>query len=254
MRNKYVSIKQLKCHEFHTTLRKLDRKENLWIRRFDILSEIEANATQHFVKMSSFGLLAYLLVTSLRTEELLQLKIQNFEVSIPVTYFLTAASFLFLLIAVSFCHLSVAMSLKARESGKIILPGFSASIYGLLRGKKDDLSLGLPVYSNFFIKERIPVSGFLGFTLLAGILAMLIPLVSLGVFLFREQYGLLFAKVPIVEMISVFFGCLLISFSGLYVVLFHLPLPTKKNLSHIRFSFLIYLTQSLHPRSKDWLD
>jgi hypothetical protein len=146
-----------------------------------------------------------------------------------------------------------AMSLKAREAGKIVLPGFSSSIYGLLRGKKDDLSLGLPIYINFFIKERIPISNFLGFTLLAGIFAMLIPLVSLGVFLFREQYSLLYANVLFVEKISVFFGCLLVSFSALYVAFFHLPMPTKKNFSQIRFNFLFHLTQKMHPRSKDWL-
>ncbi|WP_293573439.1 hypothetical protein [Phaeobacter sp.] len=254
MANKWISIKKLKAHEFHTTLRRLHKKENTWARRFEILSELETNAIQHFIKLCSQILLSYLVLTSLREGNFLKVSVQNFEASVPAAYFLATSSFLYLMSAVSFCHLSVAVSLKANECGKMLLPGFSTSIFGLLRGKKDDISLGLTMYSNSFLREKLPTSSFLSFAMLLGIFAMLIPVGAFGYLLLTQQIEIMLdATVPIVERIAVLAGSALAALSFAYVFLFHLPLPTKKHVNGIRWNFLYYLPNGRHPRIDHWI-
>ncbi|TCO68304.1 hypothetical protein [Rhodovulum euryhalinum] len=254
MRTKWISIKKLKAHEFNTTLRKLHRGENTWARRFEILSALEENATQHFIKICGQILFAYLIVTSLRTENLLQIKIQDFEASVPVAFFLMVSSYIFLLASISFCHLSVAMSLKIGEVGRFLLPGFSTNVYSLLKGKKDDISLGLSEYQNPFISERLPVSRILSMAILLCILGSLIPLGAFGFFILQQQTILLLSdNINAVERTSAAFWCLLTSLSFVYVTVFHTPLPVKKNKRQIRWNFLWYLPNGVHPRIDSWL-
>jgi len=253
MKEKWISIKRFKCHEFHTTLRKLHREESSWPRRFEIISELEEKAAMHSIKMCAQVLLAYLLATSLRADDLLRVKVMAFEATIPAAYFLFASSFLFLITAASLCHLSVIMSLKSKESGKMLLPGFSSSIYGLLRGKQNDVSLGIPLFLNYFIEERFPVSGFLSFSLLLGLFSVFIPLTAFGYFILDQQLCLMGkSELFFLERIAAGGGIAITILSFLYVVLFHTPLPVKKNTRQIRWGFLVHLNNTPHPREGHW--
>lgn len=253
MKNKCISIKRLKVHEFHTTLRRMHPDNNTWTQRFEITGEIEERAIQQFIRLCGPLVLSYLILTSLRTGRLLSIKVQTFEASVPVAFFFTLSSFLFLLTIVAFCHLSVAMTLKANESGKIVLSGFSTNIYGLLKGKENDYSLGLTQFTNFIVKERLPVSSFLGSAILLGLLASLIPLGAFGYYSLIEQAEIFLDEgFPLVERVSALLGSALIALSFLYVTLFHIPLPTTKNTSHLRWLFLRRLWGRVHPRENFW--
>lgn len=92
----------------------------------------------------------------------------------------------------------------------MLLPGFSTSIFGLLQGKKDDISLGLSLYSNTFLQEKIPTSAFLSLAVLLGVFAMLIPIAAFGYFLLFEQVEILLdSSAPIIERTAVLAGALL---------------------------------------------
>ncbi|UWR94801.1 hypothetical protein [Phaeobacter inhibens] len=253
MKRKWISIKRFKMHEFHTTLRRFKRSENTWERRFEILTLLEEQATQHFMKLCGSIFVSYLLATSLRSENLIEVKIQGFEASIPAAYFLASSGFLFLIGTLSLCHLSVVISLKARESGRFVLSGFSTSIYGLIKGKKDDVSLGITEYSNFFVRQKFPAGSFLGSAFLFAAGATLIPLAGFGVFLFLEQLHLVSrSDISIPQRVSAGFGCLTVLLSFIYAILFHIPLPSKKNTRSVRWSFLASLHTSDHPRAEIW--
>ena len=255
MKNKCISIKRLKEHEFHTTLRKLDKKENNWPRRFEILAALESNAIKNFLKFCLNILIAYLMLTSLRSENLLTVRIQSFEASVPASYFMAAASFLILLGTISFCHLTVVMSLKIRESARMLLPGFSTSVYELLLGDQDSVALGITEYKNYFFKEIIPFSTTLSIGVLIGIFTTLVPIAAFGYLLLVEQIGLLVSgDVLLVEMIALCLGIFLVAFSALYVLVFHIPMPTKKNTRQIRWNFLWCLGTTPQSRVRQWLD
>lgn len=241
-------------HEFRTTLRLMYKDDNSWPNRFGLLATLESKASKQFLKACSQVLIAFLLLTSLQVDDSLTVKIQSFQASIPVTYFLTATSFLMLITALVFCHLSAVTSLKAREHGKILLPGFSANAYGLISGNDNDFSLGVALYNNFFIKEKLPISSILTYGVLLGLAAALLPLAAFGYLLFDKQLELFLSpEVIAIERIAVLFGMTFIALSFAYVLLFHLPFPVTKNTSQIRWNFLCPLTIGLHPQAPTWL-
>ena len=249
-----ISIKNLKCHEFHTTIRKLHRDNNTWSGRFEVLSGIETQATKQFIQMFAQNVVAYLILTSLRAGNMLEIKVISFEASIPASYFMAASSFLLLLTAISLCHLSVAMSLKARESGKLLLPGFSASIFSLIVRKENGLSLGITMFSNYFVKEVIPISSFLASGILLGLFSMVLPLFAFGYYLFNHQLDIIFSNdILMIERVASCSGLALCILSLLYAVLFHLPLPCKKDTKSIRWNFLYLLPyEGPHPLVEKW--
>ena len=254
-RTLYLSLKKLKCHEFHTTLRRMGYQPQDWAGRYELLNAIESDAIKNLVRYLSALAISYSILTSLRDDNSLSLKVVSYEVAVPAAYFLTAISFLFFLSALAFCHTSVAMSLKSRESGKLLLSGFSASIYSLIKKPENDLSLGIPLFSNYFIKEVIPVSSIIAGSILVGIFSLLLPFLAFLAFVCREEAILLLSPdASLLERIAVGAGIVLSILSILCVFLFHLPLPTHKNVQQIRWNFLSYLyPASTHPESRRWL-
>jgi hypothetical protein len=208
--------------------------------------------------MRNLGLLlvAHLILTSLRTENLLAIKIQNFTASVPVSYFLAITSFQVLLASIAFCNLTVAITLKAKESSRIRLSGFSTSVFGLLTQRKnEDVTLGLPIYSNNFLKEIIPTSSLLTFALLTGLAASLLPTLAFSISIFVQQFDLLQnVEIQFLEKAALACGLVILAFSWIYSLLFLIPLPMKKNQSQIRWNFLFPIRlHYVHPQSKNWL-
>jgi hypothetical protein len=252
----WISIRKLKQHEFHTTLRKLGNDENTWRNRFSVLEQIEAKAIKVFVRNLGLLVLAHLILTSLRDGATLSINVQNFTAQVPVSYFLAIVSFQMLLVAVSFCHLTVATSLRVKEAGKILLSGFSASTFGLLTQRKtEDMTLGTTLYANYFFKEIFPVSIILAMAFLLGLAVALLPTIAFGISIFTQQLTLLLhTDILLLERISIVCGIFLLTLSSFYVVLFQIPLPMKKSKSSIRWNFLwqIRLTE-VHPQAESWL-
>ncbi len=137
----------------------------------------------------------------------------------------------------------------------MILPGFSVEVLRLLKDQSD-FALGIPLFLNSFIKERFPISGMLTLALMIVVFSLLIPLVVFGGYVFLEQVNIVLSEnFFLLERASCAFGAISLLFSFLYVVIFHTPLPTRKNIKSIRWGVLHYLAPlDGHPRVKEWLD
>ena len=86
---------------------------------------------------------------------------------------------------------------------------------------------------------------------------MLIPIIAFGFYVFAELIALAWgSQISILEQTSAIGGVAITVSSGLYVILFHIPLPVKKNAQGIRWGFLYRL--SPHPSDREkfdrWLD
>ncbi|UWP92581.1 hypothetical protein K3X13_01570 [Aliiroseovarius crassostreae] len=255
MKTKWISIKRLKMHEFDTTLRRMNPNEQTWLRKLEVLCDLENKAILQLVKFAGQILAAYLIVTSLRDNNLLSISLFQIKASIPVAYFLSVTSFLFLLFIIAFNQLSVAMSLRVRHGAKLVLPGFSVEVLRQLKGYSEN-SLGIPLFMNSFIKEKLPISNFLSTALLMVIFSLSIPFIVFGGFILNEQLAIsLDAEAYVLERISCGFGAFSITLSILYLLLFHIPFPVKKDAKSIRWGVLWYLAPvEGHPREADWLD
>jgi len=256
MKSKCISIKRLKIHEFNTTIRLIGKEDDSWVKRSTIYSSIQEKAIKHFLNGVGKLLLAYLIATSLRDGNVISIKISNFEASLPASYYLFAVSLILLFTAVAFNHLSCALTLKVMLAGRLVVSGFSANMYDLLNDHSEN-SLGIATFQNGFLKEVLPVSSFLSSLLVFGVIAVLIPIAALAVFLFVELTALaLNVELGIPERLTACAGALIALLSGLYVLLFHIPLPMKKNATRIRWRFLYNLPP--HPSDDEkfarWLD
>lgn len=254
MKPKWISIRRLKEHEFETTFRRLHPNDNdIWMQKLELLSEQENKAIAQFIKFLGNLLVAYLILTSLRTEHLVSITVFQITASVPIAYFLAAVSFLFVAAIIAFNHLAVAMSLRIRHGNRVVLPGFSIEALRQIKGHTEN-SLGLPIFMNSFIKERIPFSGTMNYALLVVILALLIPFFVFGLSIMREQcFIALDSSFGLLERTSCAFGAVSIALSYVYLAIFNIPLPTKKNLFAIRWGFLVNLySVGKHPRAKNW--
>ena len=252
----WISLRAIKCHEFNSTFRLLERDNSNWAKKFNLLRKLEKSSIKQFFKFGAQLTLAYLILSSLQSGISLAFQVSEFSVSLPIAYFLALASFVFLFTVISFCHLAVVMTLKARESGKILIPGFSTNAYALITGDDDDMSLGIPLHLNRFLKELIPVLSVLSAGLLVSIVVLLIPLFAFGGYLLHEQSMLLENQnIGILEWVAALLGNLVVAFGALYLVLFFVPLPFRKDRYSIRWGFLYNLPRSgRHPQSHVWLD
>ncbi len=256
MKAKCISIKKLKTHEFHTTLRKLGAEQQTWVRKTEICSEIQDRAIKSILKPLSNLLLAYLIATSLRVNDLIAVKVSTFEASVPAAYFLFATSFVLLITSIAFNHLSVAMTLKSSLAGKMLLNGFSATTYDVLQNRSEN-GLGLTVYTNSFFKEYLPISSWLSLVILFGIFVILVPIAAFGYYVFTELFSFVWsAESSIPERVSAGAGAMMTVSAGLNVLIFHLPLPMKKNTYAIRWGFLYRLAphQSDDQKFSRWIN
>jgi len=251
---KCISIKRLKMHEYHTTLRRMHPDERQWFKAYMTLNDFEKKSIQQIGKISTQLFLLYLTITSLRSGNNLSLSIFKIEASIPIAYALATASLMFFILATAVNHLSVVMSIRIRHGTKMKIPGFSAEVFRFLTNQNDN-ALGIPIFINSYIKHWLPVPTILGLSLLGVVSSISIPFFVFAGYVFNEQLSIAFdPTLPLAERASSGLGAIALVLSGLYVLLFHIPLPTKKDSFAIRWGVLYYLAPTGdHPRVKEWL-
>jgi len=251
---RWISLRSLKAHEFNTTFRKLGPEENSWLNKYEILSKHQNKAIEDFIKASARVLIAYFIISSLKQGDHISIDIFDVSVSAPAAYFLSATSFVFLMTTLSFNHLSTAMHLRIRQVNRVLLSGFSGNIFGMIRGH-DQNSLGIPSVSNSFLSEMFPLTGIMGFLFLLLVLSFLVPIGAVGVYFASLQFDLIFSEgLPFVERIASALGLATITFSLVYILFFHTPMPYRKNVFSIRWFVLHQLSLYWpHPREAAWL-
>lgn len=250
----FISLRRLKIHEFDSTLRYV-HKSGSWVDLFQKLSDLQKNAIASFLKLCSPLILAYLALFSLNSDGVVGVTIQGVTAAIPTAHFAITTSLIFLFATLSLAHLLVVFSLRARQSARILLPGFSTNVFGWLHGH-DEIALSIPIISSDFLREIIPVSKLLTSFLSIAFLGLLIPFFAFGYYLASVQFDLLFLpEVSMHQKIAAVFGIGLVICSVLYFGLFHTPLPMAKDKYLIRWGFLCKISRHFpHPQAKKWLD
>ncbi len=253
---KWISLKRLRMHEVHTTIRLMQRERVTWPQRSEVFTDLQERSIKSFLRFAGPLLLGYLMATSLRSGNDIAVKISDFEASVPAAYFFLVLSFIFLLFAVAFNQLSLSLELKSSLARKMLLPGFSINAFEVL-SKRDDMAMGLPIVEYGFFREVLPITGIVGFLLMLCIWLMLLPFLAIGYFLFSELLVLVFyASTPSVERLAAAFGLLEIASAVLAVIVFHVPMPFGKNTPHVRWGFLYRLEPHVSDREKfdRWLE
>ncbi len=249
-----VSLRRLKAHEFNKTIRYIHKSGN-WAELYQKLSELQGQATANLLKTIGPLIISYLILVSLNADGKVSISIQGISASIPTAYFSISVSFIFFLSTLALAHLSTVFFLRSRASGKILLPGFSTSIFGLLSGY-DENALSVPILNNWFLKELIPVYKVLTIFFVIALFGILVPYFAFAFYLITTQVELVqMSSTTIYEKTSGIFGIGLVSLSLAYFILFHLPLPMVKNKRQIRWNFLsVISTKFPHPQTKKWLE
>ncbi len=254
-RRKWVSIRRLKVHEFHRTLRHLKHTGRTWHDIYIRLGEMQQEAANSFLKSLSSLLVIYLLLQSLGKGSTVSLTMLQVTASIPIAYVATVGAISLFIVVQKLQAVIMIMGIRNSESVRMNLPGFSANMYGLFNGQ-DEMALAVPVVVNRYIREVVPISSLLSFTTMLVYLSTVLPIVAYSAFLLSWQIHIVRLEgIPKIELVSAIVGIFAILQSFIFVLLFNLPFPVKKNTFSIRWGILHGLYPfGAHPRSKLWLD
>lgn len=253
-RNKFLSIRQLKCHEFHSTFRYIRLEGQSWSDIYLRLGELQADAIARFVKSLSPLFITYMLLSSLGEGRLVSLTVQTFTASIPAAY-VAALGGVFLFVSLQYLQVTIMIiSIRSNESVRVRLRRFSAHKYGFFHGQ-DEMALSTPLFLNSFLSERLPTSSVLS-AISSFVYGMtLLPILAFSVYLADWLFQLAFLiESNLFERVSAFLGLGAVFATLVYVFLFNLPMPMRKNSFSIRWGFLVHLyPRGPHPVIGRWL-
>lgn len=249
-----ISIRRLKIHEFHSTLRYIQGSGKTWSEIYFRLGELQNEFIARLLKPLSGLFLLYILLETLGNEHEVSLTISGITASIP-THFVSLTASLLLLVAVQHIQTLVMLILiRAKETTKMKLRGFKAGSFGFYHSH-DEMELVGPYISPLFFKEKLPTSNILLFFILGAYSTLLLPLLALWIYLFRLQFfSLMEGSENFLTGIVSFSGLFILVGIAAFIVLFNIPLPMQKNRFSIRFGFLAALANDLHPQASKWLD
>ena len=239
----------MKAHELRATYRYLHKDQQNWVAKSEVYARIANDAQNGFIKAFGQVILFYLVGNSLRVEDKIALRILEFEVSVSATYFFCTASLTLFAFSLALNHLSTAFSLRISLAGKIRLPGFSTNAWEFLHNRSE-YSLGLPTFSNLFLSEKLPTSSLLSQLFTIAILVFVFLICGIGYRMGAEQLDLLMnVELSIFERTASFLGFFFVFASALNTLLFHMPMPMKKEKDSIRWLYLYYLPP--HPKDEE---
>ncbi|WP_204113926.1 hypothetical protein [Shimia biformata] len=162
-------------HEFHTTVRYLQRERIQWPVMFKLCGRIQDEAITDFVKTTGTIFLMYLIATSLENDGRIELTISKYSIGVAAEFYFAFLAYVIFVGSMQFNHLSTSMSLKNSVSTRLLLNGFSATTYDVIEGGSRN-ALGIPHFINSYFKERLPTSTLLGVFMLLSIFSAMLPL------------------------------------------------------------------------------
>ncbi|MEZ5753931.1 MAG: hypothetical protein R3D90_03870 [Paracoccaceae bacterium] len=251
----WVSFRQLKAHEFHSTLRHLKRTGTSWADIYLRLGEIFQETTAKWLRILGSFLVIYLIVSSLGKDGLATVNIFSYTFSVPISHILAAASVLLLVSAQHLLTIISIMEIRNREALRIRLSRFSAGSFGLFNGQ-DEMALATPVMVNNFFSDKLGVLSLVGMSYMFALSLALGPILGFIIFLFSWQIELAFISPRnLLEGLVAFFSLWVNSIAIFYFFLFLIPLPLTKNAFGIRWGLLVRLHHpGLHPQLRFWIE
>lgn len=181
-------------------------------------------------------------------------KAYDISASLPMGAATLAGSVGLFLFALNMQNILSVLLTRAKYSAKYKHRNLSANAYGLYYGQ-DDLALSVPVMLNSFFKQTIPVSSALIMMFLLVSLFITIPAAALWQYLFAEQLSVI-SKVKLSSSNGLLCvaGLSILVMSVLWIILFNIPIPLKKDASSVRWGVLARISgTSPHPQSAKWL-
>lgn len=250
----YVSLRRLKNHEFHRTLRILRATGESWHSIFMRLEEIKKAAISSVVKGLSFQIFVFLMTSSLGKDGAVSLTLATTTVSAPTSYFLATASLALLVLFLQVQQFISVVSATTLHSRYIKINGFDSEFYALYHGH-DNMALSMPFFPGAFLKERLPTSRLLAWAIGIGILTIAAPIIAISAYLVTNQVDTaLLGNTSFLEKLASALGIFCVVSAYLYAILFNVPLPMKKNELMIRWGFLSRIMPRRHPMVGKWLE
>ena len=215
-------------------------------------------STKLFGKNAARLLIAYLIVNTLSDGSLVSLKMFDLELSVPLAYFLAATSFLFLTTTIALNNFIVAALIHMASGGLSRSQGLNIEMRELLKVEhdKENMELGIPTYHSRVLKDRFYISDLLSLTMLAVCISALVPVFVYGFYLYTQLASIWSnAEITFFENLAGAFGVVVLGISFLQFAFFHLPIPFVKDVTSIRWGFLVKLYPiGKHPQIFAWLD
>jgi hypothetical protein len=254
MKKVCTSLRALKLHEFHCTLRHIKATGENWHSIYSRLGELISIATGKTIKSASSLIPCYLLLSTFGDLHTVSITFQNITASIPTSYVAAIASIFLFLTVLHFQTAFMLVIFRVKEARRLKLYRFSANAYGFFHGQ-DEMALATPIFVSSFIREKFPIAGFLSNLMLMAFLIGLLPVVAFWGYLVILQVDILISgAVEMFSRVVALTGLFVLLVSALFVLLFNIPLPVKKNKFGIRWGFLTRLyAVAEHPLVEIWL-
>jgi uncharacterized integral membrane protein len=178
---------------------------------------------------------------------------QGTTASVPAGVVAMIASVTIPFIAIYVQNAFMAIGMRNREMNKRYIRGFSLPAFEQFNGD-DEIGLAIPIVPYGFFAEKIPVGSILTMLLFVVLILAFLPLFFLGGFLTAFQFEILQTEnAGWVNYTGAVCGLFAIISAMLYMVFFNLPLPMKRNCSHIRWNLLCPISDTVpHPQIDTW--
>jgi hypothetical protein len=250
----WISMRQLKAHEFHCTLRYLKNSGRTWSDIYLRLGELFEESVKKWLKVGSSLFVIYLMVSTLAVNGEVALKVLQYEASVPIAYVLAVASVLVLISLQHLLTIISIMQIRTNESIRHRLSRFSANSFGFFSGQ-DEMALATPVMVNSFFSDRFGIFNFLQSLYLFAISISLAPLIGFLIFLVSWQIEMAFMSPRnLTEGLVAFFSLGVTLISLIIFVIFIIPIPVEKNSFGIRWGLLVRLHRpGKHPMLSRWI-
>lgn len=225
-----------------------------WTAAYKRIGELESESIPRFAKQASSALLIFLLLSTFGTEDRVSVTIGGVTASISAAFVTLYGSIALFFTAMALQHHAIIVATKSRLGTRMSLHGFSINAYATIE-KIDAISMAVPLSTNLFFDQKLPISRLLILLTSACLTLLLVPLVSFGYYLFNLQIDIAASpSIAAIYRISAGAGVFTILATFLYLLLFNLPIPTTKNIRHVRWGFLYRASLMFpHPHINKWL-
>lgn len=255
-RTYWISIRDLKLHEFKRTLQYIQKSGQSWSEIYLNLGSIQRREATKVTKWSTALAVAYLALSSLSSNGTTSITVGEVTASVSSAFVTLYCSIALFFGSVIVQQLVMVMLARTRLAAIVRLNGFNVGLYGFYNGD-DETPLAIPtLLTNYFLGPGMTTSKFLEYAVFFAIFLFLIPPIAFSIYIFDQNLEIVFARsAEIWEKIVATLGCLLVLLSISYIVLFNIPLPFKKNSYGIRWGTLARLYPvGGHARVLLWLE
>lgn len=253
MRRKCLSLKQIKEHEFRSTVRLLFGADHDFTRVFVLLLKLEKQAMAACTKSIGVFVLGFLLISSLQEGSRLTLEVGEVSLSVPAAYSLLFMSLVSLVLTTQIIQWISVNSIRNEYASTIRVHNFSPQMLAHIEGY-DLLALSIPIVNSRFFRANFTsniAAAILFFLLIFGPLLLLI---AISAFFLLEQLELVSTEGgALAERFAAGLGAALLTATYFYIITFFIPLPMKKNTEEVRWNFLYPRAASEEAISR-WLE